>query len=144
MRSTGSGRRRNPSRAPGEWQSLNIIYHAPKYERDRLVQLPNVTVFMNGVLIQDHQEYLLNIDMGQSLQVGFVNPNAPARGNAAAAAAPTAAPAAANQTAAAGRGGRGGPNQPVGDMPVGISGHPSAIAGNGVRYRNIWLRRLEG
>src|SRR4029453_2140079 len=51
----------NPSRAPGVWQSLNIIYHAPRYEADRLVQLPNVTAFMNGVLIQDQQEYLLNI-----------------------------------------------------------------------------------
>ena len=132
----------NPARRPGEWQTLNIVYHAPKYEGDRLVKLPSVTIFQNGVLIQDNQEYLLNIDMGQSLQVGFVNPNAPARGNAAAGAAGAAA-GAVNQTNAA-RGGRGASNQPVGDMPIGLMGHPSAIAGNGVRYRNIWVRRLDG
>jgi hypothetical protein len=129
----------NPSRKPGEWQTMNIVYHAPKYEADRLIKLPSVTIFMNGVLIQDDQEYLLNVDMGQSLQVGFVNPNAPAR----AAAAGQGAQSAAATQPAAGRG-RGVSNQPVGDMPVGLMGHPSAIAGNGLRYRNIWLRRLLG
>jgi hypothetical protein len=129
----------NPSRNPGVWQSLNIVYHAPKYDGDRLVKLPSVTIFMNGVLIQDNQEYLLNIDMGQSLQVGFLNPNAPARGNTAARG---AASGDVNQPGT-GRG-RAASNQPIGDMPVGLMGHPSAVAGNGLRYRNIWLRRLGG
>lgn len=42
----------NACRAPGQWQSFDIVFKAPTYEGDRQVQPPRVTVFHNGVLIQ--------------------------------------------------------------------------------------------
>lgn len=45
----------NASRAPGEWQSYDIIYRAPKFDGDGKVSKPaTITVLHNGVLIQDH------------------------------------------------------------------------------------------
>ena len=47
----------NASRGPGEWQSYDIIFHAPKFRRDGTVQhKATFTVFHNGVLVQDHVE----------------------------------------------------------------------------------------
>lgn len=49
----------NASRRPGEWQSYDIIFHAPKFNADGQLQKPAfVTVLHNGVLIQDHTEIL--------------------------------------------------------------------------------------
>lgn len=44
----------NASRRPGEWQSYDIVFHAPKPLADGKVQPGSLTVFHNGVLIQDH------------------------------------------------------------------------------------------
>ncbi len=44
----------NASRKPGEWQSYDIVFHQPKWEGDRLVRPGSITVFHNGVLVQDH------------------------------------------------------------------------------------------
>ncbi len=45
----------NASRRPGEWQSYDIIYHAPTFESEsEYATPPTITVFHNGVLIQDH------------------------------------------------------------------------------------------
>lgn len=45
----------NPSRRPGEWQSYDIVWTAPLFGNDGAVTRPAaVTVFMNGVLVQDH------------------------------------------------------------------------------------------
>jgi hypothetical protein len=47
----------NVSRKPGEWQTYDIIYHAPIFdEAGRLKKRANVTVLQNGVLVQDHSE----------------------------------------------------------------------------------------
>lgn len=47
----------NASRPPGEWQSYDIIYRAPRFNNDGSVKSPAFgTVFHNGVLIQDHVE----------------------------------------------------------------------------------------
>ena len=43
----------NPCRAPGEWQSFDIIFHPPRYDGARLVDPGDVTVLFNGVLVQD-------------------------------------------------------------------------------------------
>ncbi len=43
----------NPSRPAGEWQSFDIVFHPPRYEHERLVDPGDVTVFFNGVLVQD-------------------------------------------------------------------------------------------
>jgi hypothetical protein len=44
----------NVSMPPGEWQSYDIIFHAPKCDADRkVVTRGTVTVLYNGVLVQD-------------------------------------------------------------------------------------------
>jgi hypothetical protein len=44
----------NVCRSPGEWQSYDIIFHAPDFSLEGLLARPaEVTVFHNGVLIQD-------------------------------------------------------------------------------------------
>jgi hypothetical protein len=45
----------NASRKPGEWQSFDIIFHAPRFSGDSSVSSPaRMTVFHNGVLVQDN------------------------------------------------------------------------------------------
>ena len=47
----------NVCRKPGEWQTYDIIYHAPRFDDAGKVLKPGtVTVLQNGVLIQDHAE----------------------------------------------------------------------------------------
>ena len=42
------------SRAPGEWQSYDIVFHAPQCGADHKVATRGtVTVLYNGVLVQD-------------------------------------------------------------------------------------------
>lgn len=49
----------NASRKPGEWQTYDIIYHAPKFdEAGNILKKARVTVLHNGVLIQDDVEIL--------------------------------------------------------------------------------------
>ena len=104
----------NPSRPPGEWQTLDIAYMAARYEGDRLVRNAFITIFMNGVMVHDTRA---------------IHPRAggPGPGGGGGAGAP----------------GRGPAIPPGADQPVSLSGHPSAIAGNAVRYRNVWARRVE-
>ncbi|MBN2410169.1 DUF1080 domain-containing protein [candidate division KSB1 bacterium] len=45
----------NVCRKPGEWQSYDIIFHAPVFnDKKELVKQADMTVFQNGVLTQDH------------------------------------------------------------------------------------------
>jgi hypothetical protein len=45
----------NMSRPPKEWQSYDIVFHAPKCGPDRQLATPGtVTVLYNGVLVQDN------------------------------------------------------------------------------------------
>lgn len=45
----------NATRGPGEWQSYDIVYRAPRFDADGGVARPaTVTVLHNGVLVQDH------------------------------------------------------------------------------------------
>jgi len=46
----------NPTRKPGEWQAYDIVFHQPVFEGDKCVHPGSFTVFMNGVLVQDHWE----------------------------------------------------------------------------------------
>jgi hypothetical protein len=47
----------NPTRPPGEWQTYDVIYTAPVFNEDGSVKsLPRITVFLNGVLIQNNVE----------------------------------------------------------------------------------------
>jgi len=47
----------NACRAPGEWQAYDIIFMAPEFNADGILVRPGyLTVFHNGVLIQNHVE----------------------------------------------------------------------------------------
>src|SRR5688572_9990692 len=48
----------NASRKPGEWQSYDIVFIAPKWEGGKLLQRARVTVFHNGVLVQHDKEII--------------------------------------------------------------------------------------
>ena len=56
----------NPNRKPGEWQSYDIAWTAPTFNDDGSLKTPAyVTVFFNGVLVQNHFEL-----KGQTLYIG--------------------------------------------------------------------------
>ena len=56
----------NPNRKPGEWQSYDVIWTAPRFATDGSVQTPAyVTALFNGVLIQNHFEL-----KGETVYVG--------------------------------------------------------------------------
>ncbi len=45
----------NPSRKPGEWQTYDIIYQAPHFNKaGMMTDYAYVTVLLNGVLVQNH------------------------------------------------------------------------------------------
>jgi len=45
----------NASRRPGEWQTYDIVFHAPRCAPDGSVQTPgSLTLLYNSVLVQDH------------------------------------------------------------------------------------------
>jgi hypothetical protein len=45
----------NASRKPGEWQTYDVIYTAPKFNKDSMFIHPAyITVLHNGVLVQNH------------------------------------------------------------------------------------------
>jgi len=47
----------NASRKPGEWQSYDIFFRAPRFADNGIVISPGeITVVHNGVLVQDHVE----------------------------------------------------------------------------------------
>ena len=47
----------NVCRKPGEWQTYDIVFEAPQFAADGKLERPAyVTVFQNGVLIQNHFE----------------------------------------------------------------------------------------
>jgi len=56
----------NAARKPGEWQSYDVIWTAPRFKADGTVLTPAyVTVFFNGVLVQNHFQV-----QGQTLYIG--------------------------------------------------------------------------
>jgi hypothetical protein len=56
----------NPNRKPGEWQSYDVVWTAPTFNDDGSLKTPAyVTVFFNGVLVQNHFQL-----KGQTLYIG--------------------------------------------------------------------------
>jgi hypothetical protein len=56
----------NPNRKPGEWQTYDIVWTAPTFNTDGSLKTPAyVTVFFNGVLVQNHFEL-----KGQTFYIG--------------------------------------------------------------------------
>jgi hypothetical protein len=49
----------NASRGPGQWQTYDVIFEAPRFDNDgRLVRPAYATVLHNGVLVHNHVELL--------------------------------------------------------------------------------------
>jgi hypothetical protein len=48
----------NACRRPGEWQSYDVVWIAPRFEGDRLVSPPYLTLIHNGVVVQYHRELI--------------------------------------------------------------------------------------
>ena len=49
----------NASRPPGEWQSYDIVFEAPRWDADGKLEKPAfITVLQNGVLLHHRQEIL--------------------------------------------------------------------------------------
>ncbi len=56
----------NPARKPGEWQTYDVVWTAPTFNDDGSLKTPAyVTVFFNGVLVQNHFQL-----QGQTLYIG--------------------------------------------------------------------------
>jgi hypothetical protein len=56
----------NPARAPGAWQSYDVIWMAPVFNADGSLKTPAyATVLFNGVLVQNHFEL-----QGETLYIG--------------------------------------------------------------------------
>ena len=56
----------NPNRKPGEWQSYDVVWTAPRFNSDGTLKTPAyVTVFFNGVVVQNHFQV-----QGQTLFIG--------------------------------------------------------------------------
>jgi hypothetical protein len=45
----------NACRPPGEWQTYDIVFHRPRFDRDgRLLAPARLTVFHNGILVHEY------------------------------------------------------------------------------------------
>jgi Domain of Unknown Function (DUF1080) len=56
----------NPSRKPGEWQTYEVVWTAPTFNAEGSLKTPAyVTVFFNGLLVQNHFEL-----KGETLYIG--------------------------------------------------------------------------
>lgn len=89
----------NPIRAPGEWNSYDIVFHRPRFDGQGRVTSPaRVTVFFNGVLVHDEQNLLGPTSHGR----------------------------------------RSAYDDHASALPITLQDH-----GQKVRFRNIWVRRLE-
>ena len=89
----------NASRKPGEWQTYDIVFEAPKFDGDKLVKPAFVTVFQNNVLMHNRQELLGDTPHAK---LGTYKPHAA-------------------------------------ELPLQLQNHHTSV-----RYRNIWVRKLNG
>ena len=48
----------NPARKPGEWNTYDILFEAPKFEDGKLSKPAYVTVLYNGVMVHHHKELM--------------------------------------------------------------------------------------
>ncbi len=46
------------ARKPGEWQTYDIVFRAPRFDGTTLVSPAYATVILNGVLVQDHRRIM--------------------------------------------------------------------------------------
>lgn len=48
----------NASAPPGEWQSYDIVFRAPRFDGEKLIAPAYVTVVHNGIVVQDHAAFI--------------------------------------------------------------------------------------
>jgi hypothetical protein len=48
----------NACRKPGEWQSYDIVFRAPRFEGEKLVSPGTATVFHNGIVVQNATPFI--------------------------------------------------------------------------------------
>jgi Domain of Unknown Function (DUF1080) len=48
----------NPARKPGEWNTYDILFEAPRFDGEKLVKPAYVTVMYNGVMVHHHKELM--------------------------------------------------------------------------------------
>jgi len=48
----------NPARPPGEWNTYEILFEAPRFEDGKLKRPAYVTVIYNGVMVHHHKEIM--------------------------------------------------------------------------------------
>ena len=48
----------NPVRKPGEWQTYDIVFEAPRFDGGKVVKPAYLTVFLNGVLLHHRKEVM--------------------------------------------------------------------------------------
>lgn len=48
----------NACRRPGEWQTYDILWEAPRFEGEKLLRPAYVTVLQNGVMLHHHKELI--------------------------------------------------------------------------------------
>ncbi len=48
----------NPARKPGEWNTYDILFEAPRFEGEKLAKPAYVTVIYNGVMVHHHKEIM--------------------------------------------------------------------------------------
>jgi len=65
----------NATRAPGEWQTYDIFFVAPRFDGDKLVSPAYATVIHNGVLIHLHQA--IQGPTGHKVLANYDTPHAP-------------------------------------------------------------------
>jgi hypothetical protein len=67
----------NAIRKPGEWNSCDLIFEAPKVEAGRVVDPAHVTLILNGVVVQHRQAILGPV---RHRELASYAPNTPTRG----------------------------------------------------------------
>ncbi len=48
----------NAARKPGQWQTYDVIFTAPRFKGEKLLSPAYITVLWNGVLVQNHTEIM--------------------------------------------------------------------------------------
>ena len=48
----------NAARKPGQWQTFDVVFTAPRFDGEKLLSPAYITVLWNGVLVQNHTEVM--------------------------------------------------------------------------------------
>jgi hypothetical protein len=67
----------NASRGPGEWQSYDVIFEAPKWEDGKVATPAFATVLHNGVVVHHRREILGSTNHRSAPQYGSPQPKGP-------------------------------------------------------------------